>query len=698
MSLSKVKDDYRKPTYSTDELNKITTGLKVASLKKYFSFEEGQSPTHNDLKGSMQEGKFAVNLEAMKSLIGDGEAIPPVQNVFETEVNNPPQNLFSEKFNGNTQQIVDVLVILKNWFEEAEAREKAWKKVENPFVSLSPDEKGEKAKSLIPKDGLLANKKITRVLTNYLVFNDELSIERVGDLKPSVMMTFLSKKIKDDVLQNIGNTHEFEAALATWINKCKNGTFVANVILKKLSTPFKNSLTAFNAPEELKNYLKENELLTAAKCHHRMNNDMNVCAKINTLICSDGGNNFDRMANFMAILSSAVHPQPVSSSATMQDAPVDIEQPVPGETKTNSAAKTSLEQWFSIRGKTKYKPPSAHEFNAFHKELKALFQGSLPTSMTAAILNMEFMDMFEGVLYLSLEIRSEILSLPQFNKLSKNYAVVKSMGSDKFTTETESNTKAWFKKHQLSSPSMDSSVKACIAELGNIATTMETKTDQLFLNVFGAIHTVSSDTYDICVKAHLKDEVGKRAIIDMALTELSNAVENALVDKDKTGKLDVNDIACAIMSDDFKIALRDEAGAKVQAKTVKLHQQLQNQLDEASSYEKRKNNNKRQAADEHQDAPRNTQQDRKNNSNNVRRNNFKKIMVAAKNTTGKANIPIKNMPDSIKNLFDPNQCMVCVCGGVHGIECLNNHNNYKKMMPTDVKKIIADPQAFKALF
>ena len=73
-------------------------------------------------------------------------------------------------------------------------------------------------------------------------------------------------------------------------------------------------------------------------------------------------------------------------------------------------------------------------------------------------------------------------------------------------------------------------------------------------------------------------------------------------------------------------------------------------------------------------------------------------MFAAKNTTGKANIPIKNMPDSIKNLFDPNQCMVCVCGGVHGIECLNNHSNYKKMVPTEVKKIIADPQAFKALF
>ena len=144
MSLSKVKDDYRKPTYSTDELNKITAGLKVASLKKYFSFEEGQSPTHNDLKGSMQDGKFAVNLEAMKSLFGDGEAIPPVPNVFEIEVTNPPQDLFTEKFNGTTQQIKDVLVILKKWFEEAVTREKQWKNVENPFVSLSDDEKSEK--------------------------------------------------------------------------------------------------------------------------------------------------------------------------------------------------------------------------------------------------------------------------------------------------------------------------------------------------------------------------------------------------------------------------------------------------------------------------------------------------------------------------------------------------------------------------
>ena len=79
------------------------------------------------------------------------------------------------------------------------------------------------------------------------------------------------------------------------------------------------------------------------------------------------------------------------------------------------------------------------------------------------------------------------------------------------------------------------------------------------------------------------------------------------------------------MSDVFKIALRDEAGAKVQAKTVKLHQQLQRQLDDASSYEKRKNSNKRQAADEHQDAPKNSQQDRKNNSGNVRRNNFRNM-------------------------------------------------------------------------
>ena len=204
MSLSKVEDDYRKPTYSADELNKIMAGLKVASLKKCFSFEEGQSPTHNGLKGSMQEGKFAVNLEAMKSLFGDGEAIPPVPNLFEIEVNNPPQDLFSEKFNGTTQQIEVVLVILKRWFEEAEAREKEWKNVVNPFVSLSDIEKGEKAKSLIPKDGLLSNKKITRVLTIYLVFNDELSIERVGDLKPSVMMKFLSKKIKKRCIRQRG--------------------------------------------------------------------------------------------------------------------------------------------------------------------------------------------------------------------------------------------------------------------------------------------------------------------------------------------------------------------------------------------------------------------------------------------------------------------------------------------------------------
>jgi hypothetical protein len=701
MSLSVLNDADVKPTYTTDELVLIKNGVKVSFLKQILSFPSGQAPQHAALKNAMDAGNFAVNKAAKEKLFGNTEAVPPLPNLFNTEVSNPVQNMFSSKFNGSTQQIEEVLTLLKKWFEEAEAVVSGWANAENQFGNLSRVAKEIKAKSIIPNVGVLSSRKVSRELVELLVFKEFLSNDLVGTLIPSEVASHLANKLSADTLNSIGTPEVFLTTLSSWIEKCKDGTNIINVVLQELSASFKNHLNELNASDELKKYLQEKGLITAAKCHKAMNSISAVNSKINELLFVVGDNkNMERASGFKVILSSAVYQQPILSTETKQDAPAPVHvTPVP-ETKSDpiDQEKTAVEKFCEINGKVKYSPPSSYELNAIHKEIKNILPAATP-ALVHAILNSELMDILEAFPFLSLEIKNSITSLENFAKLSKNYSSLKNMGSTKFITETESNTKAWFKKHNLK-VEVDTSMKTCIAEMSNNATKLEAVTDDLFLNLMSTIHSVASDAYDICIHAHLSEENGKRAIIEMAFAKLSNAIEKALVDKNGSGKLDVNNLENAVMNTAFKSELQNEASAKVHAKTIELQkqslalqQQLQKQLNASSSYKKRDNSNKRQPSEEHEEAP------PKLNKGQARTKNFGKIINATKKTLGISTmIPIKNMPASIKNLFPAMQCMACVCGGVHDIECMNNHKTYQKMMPADVKKIIKDPQAFKAIY
>ena len=112
------------------------------------------------------------------------------------------------------------------------------------------------------------------------------------------------------------------------------------------------------------------------------------------------------------------------------------------------------------------------------------------------------MDILEAFPLLGLEVKNNITALENFAKLSKNYATVKNMGSAKFITETESNTMAWFKKHNLK-VEVDTSMKACIAEMSNNATKLEAVTDDLFLNLMSTIHSVAQPMHTTFVSTHI---------------------------------------------------------------------------------------------------------------------------------------------------------------------------------------------------
>jgi len=352
-----------------------------------------------------------------------------------------------------------------------------------------------------------------------------------------------------------------------------------------------------------------------------------------------------------------------------------------------------MTEFYSISGKS-LPAPACKTFNLFHKKVKSWLPQATP-ALTMALLELDLQSILYAAPYLTVELAHRMRNLDGFVRKSKEFGVLKTLGQTKFTLPKITSTEKWLEDHNFT-VEVQSSTRNCLAALSAITSTAENAFDTIYKNVCQAIFSVANTAYEITINAQLNDEKDIRQLVQLALAQFADAMDNALIDTTKEGTLDALPLVDLVMSVEFKNVLSTQARAKVMANFVILQDKLTKQMAEQKrnfqAYEKKGNNKKRRALEE-AEGSNDTKKTEKG------RPNFAKIMYTTKQTLNtKEKIPLKSMPVSITSLFDKNTCMTCVCGGVHGIEHFGFHNSVKKITPSKVKAKIKDPAAFKALY
>jgi len=700
MSLSVIDETNKyKPSASAEELISIKAGLKVSFIKKVFAFEEGQGSALEALKDALDNGKFAMNVDNRSLLYGDDSVAPPLPNVFDTEMDAPPQTLFSDILKGSPAQMKAALVVLKKWFDEAEADVEPVEEADgwgnataDPYANFTDDKKAKYAAFLLKDAGVnLGHARVKGVLVNFMTLNGCLSNKLVSELVAADVVALVGKisQVKNVATQNVF-TNDIDKWIAHAKSESDKGISGAPPPLS-FDADFKQHLINLEAPDQLLNYLITNGLRTPVLCHKAMNGSAAVNGEVmNLLFVQDDDKNNFRQAGFMAIMESAMEPIPLDNCESKNDSPPTSPR---RSAKVSTAGDTSMTEFYSISGKS-LPAPACKTFNLFHKKVKSWLPQATP-ALTMALLELDLQSILYAAPYLTVELAHRMRNLDGFVKKSKEFGVLKTLGQTKFTLPKITSTEKWLEDHNFT-VEVQSSTRNCLAALSAITSTAENAFDTIYKNVCQAIFSVANTAYEITINAQLNDEKDIRQLVQLALAQFADAMDNALIDTTKEGTLDALPLVDLVMSVEFKNVLSTQARAKVMANFVILQDKLTKQMAEQKrnfqAYEKKGNNKKRRALEE-AEGSNDTKKTEKG------RPNFAKIMYTTKQTLNtKEKIPLKSMPVSITSLFDKNTCMTCVCGGVHGIEHFGFHNSVKKITPSKVKAKIKDPAAFKALY
>ena len=674
----------------------VAKNCKVRGKRFLFSYPVGTGNTDAILEAAIRSGKAVIDPLAIDLFLGvseeddeDGSGSPGLADKNFTA----GEEDFRMYFKKEQDEWTKVIDLLKPLFERAKA--------EAPPELQSDSDYSDSEDEMNPQ----MNPALFREKVSELTKNAGGIIESIPSIKESIILGLIELNISEaSVINNFNKsqrktlreripatvvTEHSEKLLRKVIKRwCNRLTFYADDVAFIMDANFREALNSANMTPAVFGALKKYNITNAADANDAFNSEVNTSfyTEIITALKSCSGGRSNAVALFTNLMSSSVLPESDIIEISNGAAPHLTNRPrtsgaLTGPTPSNNDA-SSVADSLNYNGKSR--KVSADEASAFHYHLQKNFNALSPAASTQ-ICQFALSFILRGSILITPEWKFKILTArSDVTQLLRGY-VKNRPNSNKTFFNIEADAHAWFRSNNIDVPPVPT-VQVMLQSLSEVAMTMDSALSGAVEHLYKTTYKVASKVRSIAIDQQLDQQEDILAVIDVALNTLQTVILGEQSNSQKSGPMDIEEIAETVMTPPFIQMLKTECAKRLARSHAKIHNDTKNLVEELVRANKNLNSNrKKRNRDER--SSKGDQQDRARTDDPV-------YAAVADFRNRHVKFAYNRGQGAKFTMFKQGCCRRCIISAVLGVPCKSHHASkpgFEEIKATTVK------QHFKSL-